>query len=88
MDRCYDNIWLSNIAHNLDNQEIENMIQASMKVLKEEGKLLLCYFWNTTMTVKGFSIEPFSSIEAEKIKVPGVSKNAGKNSILVYTKKK
>lgn len=39
MNRCYDNLWLSNVAHHLNGQEIEKMILKSMKLLKENGKL-------------------------------------------------
>ncbi len=87
IDKSFDNIWLSNIANHLNSQEIDSAVKKSIEMLNNNGKILLCYFWNTSMTVKGFPIEELSNIESEKIKIQGISKLEGKNSILVYTKK-
>ncbi|MBR3209337.1 MAG: class I SAM-dependent methyltransferase [Bacilli bacterium] len=86
IDRFFDNIWLSNVAHYLYGQGIDDMIKNSSRMLNDNGRILVCYFWNTSMTVKGFPIEHLSSIEAEQIRIPGISKMDDKNSILVYTK--
>ena len=86
INRSFDNIWLSNVAHYLNGQGIDSMIKNSGGMLNDNGKMLLCYFWNTSMTIKGFPIEQLSSIESEQIKIPGILKNEGKNSILVYKK--
>ena len=86
-NKSFDNIWLSNAAHYLNSQDIDSMIKNCSRMLNDNGKMLLCYFWNTSMTIKGFPIEQLSSIESEKIIIPGILKDEGKNSILVYTKK-
>lgn len=86
-NKSFDNIWLSNVAHYLYSQGIDSMIRNCSRMLNDNGKMLLCYFWNTSMTIKGFPIEQLSSIESEQIKIPGILKDEGKNSILVYTKK-
>ena len=85
-NKKYGNIWLSNVPHYLDDENIEYMTNNSIRLLDNNGKILLCYFWNTDMTIKGFQINYFSNVEAEKIKVPGISVS-DRNSILVYTKK-
>ena len=87
INRLFDNIWLSNVAHYLNGQGIDDMIKNSSRMLNDNGKMLLCYFWNTSMTIKGFPIEQLSNIESEQFKTPGVLKDEGKNSILVYTKR-
>ena len=86
-NKSFDNIWLSNTAHYLNSQDIDSMIKNCSRMLNDNGKMLLCYFWNTSMTIKGFPIEQLSSIESEKNIIPGILKDEGKNSILVYTKK-
>lgn len=87
-DKSFDNIWLSNVAQYLNSSKILSMIENSNNHLNSEGKILLCYFWNTSMTIKGFPIEVFSKIESQKNKIPGILKKDDKNSILVYEKTK
>ncbi|MEE3343762.1 MAG: hypothetical protein VZS44_06710 [Bacilli bacterium] len=86
ISRSFDNIWLSNIPQHLNNQENEKLINNSIRLLNDKGKILLCYFWNTSMTVKGFPIEYFKNIKAKKQKIMGISKNDDRNSILLYTR--
>ena len=86
INRSFDNIWLSNIPQHLNNQENEKLINNSIRLLNAKGKILLCYFWNTSMTVKGFPIDYFKNIKAKKQKILGISKNDDRNSILLYTK--
>lgn len=86
-NKLFDNIWLSNVANYLNSQGIDSMIKNCSRMLNDNCKMLLCYFWNTSMTIKGIGIEQLSSIESEQIKIPGILKDEGKNSILVYTKK-
>jgi len=86
-NKSFDNIWLSNVANYLNSQDINSMIKNCSRMLNDNGKMLLCYFWNTSMTIKGFPIEQLSSFESERIKIPGILKDKSKNSILVYTKK-
>ena len=83
-DKSFDNIWLSNIAHYLISDEIDSMFKNCSKILNNNGKMLLCYFWNTSKTVKGFHINQLSKITSWHIIIPGTSKNDNKNSILIY----
>ena len=85
-NRTFDNIWLSNVAQYLDDSEINIMIKNSDKLLNDNGKALLCYFWNSN--INGFPINYSSDTESNKKIIPGISKTDGDNSILVYTKKK
>ena len=85
IDKTFDNEWFSNIPLYLDDSEIKNMSKNSIAMLNENGKILLCYFWNN-MTIKGFQNRYLSSDEVERILVPGISV-CDTNSILVYTKK-
>ena len=86
--RNFDNIWLSNVAHYLKYNSIMPMVEHVSKALNIDGKLLLCYYWNTCMTVKGFKIDELEKEEYEKINIPGTTRKYGKNSILIYKKKK
>lgn len=88
INRTFDNEWLSNVPHYLDDSQIENMFNNCNRLLNDNGKILLCYFWNPSMTIKGFPIKYLSSIDFEKILIPGISKTDGDNSILIYTKHK
>ncbi len=86
INKTFDNIWLSNVAHYLNSQGIDAMIKNCSRMLNDNGKMLLCYFFNTSMTIKGFPIEELSSTISAQIKIPGILKDEVKNSILVYTK--
>ena len=87
VNKSFGNIWLSNVAQNLFSQDIKMMIDNCNRLLDNNGKMLLCYFWNTSMTIKGFPIEELSKVDATKIIIPGIYKDEDKNSILVYTKR-
>lgn len=86
-NKKFDNIWLSNIAQYLKYNDVIDMVENVSNLLNIDGKILLCYFWNTSMTIKGFPIEALSSFNATKINIHGLSRKDDKNSILVYTKK-
>jgi len=85
-NRNFDNIWLSNVAQYLNDNDIIHMIENASSLLNLDGKILLCYFWNTNMTVKGFPIEALANFNSKKNMIPGIFKNDN-NSILVYTKR-
>ena len=85
-DRKFDNIWLSNVASYLDEKERLQMVENNSRYLSYGGKMLVCYFWNIDMTVKGFPLKEFMSIGADRIIVPGLAKGYFDNSILVYKK--
>ena len=86
LDKNFDNIWLSNIAQYLSGEQNITMIEKNKDMLKYGGKMLLCYFWNTGMTVKGFPIVELFNVESSKIVVPGTLGQGDENSILVYKK--
>lgn len=87
MDRKFYNIWLSNVAQYLYRDRLIQMVSNNTKILDDNGKMLICYFWNTSMTVRGFPIEELINIKADKIIIPGIF-NYDKNSVLVYKKNK
>ena len=86
LDKNFDNIWLSNIAQYLSGEQNITMIEKNKDMLKYGGKMLLCYFWNTGMTVKGFPIVELFNVESSKIVIPGTVGQGDENSILVYKK--
>lgn len=82
-DRKFDNIWLSNVVQYLKYDSIMPLVDNIKEYLKHDGKILLCYYWNTVSSMKGFQV---GSGLYDKIIVPGTSKDYGKNSVLVYKK--
>ena len=82
-DRKFDNIWLSNVVQYLKYDNIMPLVDNVKEYLKHDGKILLCYYWNTVSSMKGFQV---GSGLYDKIIVPGTSKDYGKNSVLVYKK--
>lgn len=87
ISKNFDNIWLSNVAQYLCSEKNVSMIENNKKILEYGGKMLLCYFWNTSMTVKGFHIVELFNDECSKIIIPGTQGQSDENSILVYEKK-
>ena len=86
-DRYFDNIWLSNVAHYLSGEQIVNMFYNTENVLNENGKMLLCYYWNADMSFRDFIIDEFEYIESKKEIIPGISTYQD-NGILLYEKTK
>lgn len=86
-NRTFDNIWLSNVAHYLKGEEVIKLFFNNEKALNEEGKMLLCYFWNNITNIKDVRIEEFQYIESEKIIIPGISVYED-DSILLCSKSK
>ena len=58
------------------------------KVLKDDGKMLLCYYWNRNRTARNLYIGEFDYIDKKDIIIiPGVTVHED-NSILLYKKLK
>ena len=49
IDGVYDNIWLSNIGKYHEVEEFKLLIDKMVNNLDEEGKMLICYLYNTTI---------------------------------------
>ena len=80
-DRLFDNIWLSNVAHYLTNDEINNMFLNNEKALSINGKMLLCYLWNKEI----YFNKELNKYITERIILPGSNIHED-NSILIYKK--
>ena len=48
LERNYDNIWLSNLGQYLEINELKKIIDNLFSNLNEEGKILVCYLYQTT----------------------------------------
>lgn len=48
LDRNYDNIWLSNLGQYSEIEDLKNIVDSLFKNLNEEGKMLVCYLYQTT----------------------------------------
>ena len=85
-NRQFDNIWLSNIAHYLDGEGLVKLFLNNEKSLKENGKMLLCYYWNKNTLVGHHTIIEFDYIDnKDLIVIPGVTPYED-NSIILYNK--
>ena len=49
IDGFYDNIWLSNIGKYYEVEEFKILIDKMVNNLNENGKILICYLYNTTI---------------------------------------
>ena len=85
-DRKFHNIWLSNVAHSIPKEKRIPMLENNSKILTPDGKMLVCYYWNTSMTVKGYKIKEFKNPEIIQRIIPGTSKESANNSIQLYEK--
>ena len=52
LERNYDNIWLSNLGQYLEIEELKKIIDNLLSNLNEEGKMLVCYLYQTTKDTK------------------------------------
>lgn len=86
-NKKYDNIWLSNVAQYLNSDNQITMLNNCYDNLDNNGMALLCYFWNTSMTVKGFPVFDIEDMDALKIVIPGINENEDEDSVLVYKMK-
>ena len=86
MNKKFDNIWLSNILQYLSCDGRNQMLKSNIDILEDNGTMLVGYFWNTSMTIKGFPVEEVLNIGVDKIIIPGTMGNEDKNSILMYKK--
>ena len=55
--------------------------------MHKDSLALLCYFWNTTMTIKGLPLFEPNEIDAYKIEIPSAYVDSIADSILVYKMK-
>jgi len=52
LERNYDNIWLSNLGQYLKIKELKKVVDNLFVNLNEEGKMLVCYLYQTTKDTK------------------------------------
>ena len=52
LERNYDNIWLSNLGQYLEINELKKIIDNLFSNLNEEGKMLVCYLYQTIKDTK------------------------------------
>ena len=52
LDRNYDNIWLSNLGQYLKIKELKDIVDKLSLNLNEEGKMLVCYLYQTVKNTK------------------------------------
>lgn len=86
IDRTFDNIWLSNVAHYIEEDQISEMINHNIDMLSSNGQMLISYFWSKDMTIKGFPIKALLNSEYKQKIVSGAYDKKYKDSILVYRK--
>ena len=86
-NRTFDNIWLSNVAHYLNRKEIQDMFFDSERVLNENGKMLVCYFWNNITSDKDYITKELNDKKTSIITIPGINVHYD-NSIILYEKPK
>ena len=84
--RIFDNIWLSNVAHFLNQSDVLEMFYNSDKALSDNGEMLLSYFWHPIISDKDFLSEAFNNMDIDQIVIPGVNVHED-NSVLKYTKR-
>ena len=51
-NKAFDNIWLSNLAQYMTNEEVKILVDKISKCLNDKGKLLICYLYVTTIKSK------------------------------------
>ena len=51
-NRKFDNIWLSNLAQYLSNERFKKIFERMIENLNENGKLLMCYLYQTQNNTK------------------------------------
>lgn len=54
-DRTFDNIWLSNLPQYLNHQQFKKLVENMIKILNDDGKLLMCYLYQTKIDTKYYS---------------------------------
>lgn len=81
----YDNIWLSNVGKYLTEKEISIMTEKMANLLKQNGRMLMNYFYSTDIPYKCESA--LNSFDYEKVIVSGEPLTIVDNSVLVYKKK-
>lgn len=86
-NRKYDNIWLSNVAQYTNYDERNNLLNNCYNSMHKDSLALLCYFWNTTMTIKGLPLFEPNEIDAYKIEISSAYVDSIADSILVYKMK-
>jgi len=52
LNRDYDNIWLSNLGLYLGTKDLKKLVDKLFNNLDNEGKMLICYLYNTIRTTK------------------------------------
>ncbi len=82
----YDNVWLSNVGKYLTEKDIIIMIEKMASLLKQNGRMLINYFYSTDIPYKCESA--LNSYDYKKVIISGEPLNIGDNSILVYKKTK
>ena len=90
LDRKYDNVWLSNIGHYLDEEELEKLFKAGEGLLTDNGRMMYCYFWQSRPRARiyGDEIQIPEGVQMEQRHFPCSSENPADNMILVYEKPK
>lgn len=80
----YDNIWLSNVGKYLTDEEFTIMIEKMASLLKQNGRMLMNYFYSTDISYECESA--LNSCDYEKVIISGEPLNISDNCVLVYKK--
>ena len=80
------NIWLSNVGKYLTDEDLRIMIEKMASLLKQNGKMLMNYFYFTDIPYK--CENAFKGYDCEKVIISGEPLNTGDNSVLIYKKSK
>ena len=86
-EKEFKTIWLSNVAHHLEPEDITQMAKNCSAHLAPGGKMLVCYFWQSGRNIRGKSIEQLSELKVEEKTIRGAEGIFTKDSIYVYTRK-
>lgn len=80
----YDNVWLSNVGKYLTEEDISIMIEKMAGLLKQNGKMLMNYFYSIDIPYK--CENALNSYDYKKVIISGDPLNISDNSVLVYKK--
>lgn len=85
LNEKYDNVWLSNVGKYLTEEEISIMIEKMTSLLKQNGRMLINYFYSTDIPYK--CENALYGYDYEKVIISGEPLNISDNSVLVYKRK-
>ena len=86
INRKFDNIWFSNVAQYLDRDKVIAMGNNGIRMLNDNGSILLCYYRNGYTTFLGHPGEGISYINSDMVVIPSVIKSDTNSSILIHKK--